>query len=100
MASKRFLIVPEDSSAASKPLPGATMARAIVLRSARFIDASSESTVSLQVKVDGSQANPRKTSKRKSKQENANKRARAPARPARSGVAAGHATFGSSSPLT
>src|ERR1700681_4614612 len=61
MASKRFLIVPEDSSAASRPLPGATMARATLLRSARFIDASSESTVSLQVKVDGSQANSRKT---------------------------------------
>jgi hypothetical protein len=35
------------------------MARAILLRSARFIDASSESTVSLQVKMDGSQANPK-----------------------------------------
>src|SRR4030081_2942312 len=41
MASKRFLIVPEDSSAASMPLPGATRARATLLRSARFIDASS-----------------------------------------------------------
>src|SRR5258708_19531405 len=41
MASKRFLIVPEDSSAASMQLPGATMARATLLRSVRFIDASS-----------------------------------------------------------
>src|SRR5664279_112767 len=41
MASKRFLIVPEDSSAASTPLPGATMANATLLRSARFIGASS-----------------------------------------------------------
>src|SRR5437899_8850171 len=38
MASKRFLIVPEDSSAARMPLPGVTMARATLLRSARFIE--------------------------------------------------------------
>src|ERR1700758_2641200 len=37
MASKRFLIVPDDSSAASMPLPGATMARATLLSSLRFI---------------------------------------------------------------
>src|ERR1700709_921167 len=37
MASNRFLMVPEDSSAARMPLPGMTMALAIVLRSARFI---------------------------------------------------------------
>src|SRR6476661_4242400 len=41
MASKRFLMVPVDSSAASTPLPGATRARATLLRSARFIGASS-----------------------------------------------------------
>src|SRR5882672_12826477 len=41
MASKRFLIVPDDSSAASMPLPGVTMASATLLRSARFIGASS-----------------------------------------------------------
>src|SRR5712664_42198 len=64
MASKRFLIVPEDSSAASMPLPGATMARATLLRSARFIDASFRALLSLQVKVDGSQAIPGKTSKK------------------------------------
>src|ERR1700754_3842892 len=38
MASKRFLMVPEDSSAARMPLPGVTMARATLLRSARFIE--------------------------------------------------------------
>src|SRR5262249_9615381 len=37
MASKRFLIVPEDSSAARIPRPGATMASATLLSSARFI---------------------------------------------------------------
>src|SRR5215475_5030062 len=37
MASKRFLIVPEDSSAARMPLPGATMARATLFNSSRFI---------------------------------------------------------------
>src|SRR5712671_1256197 len=42
MSSKRFLIVPEDSSAASRPLPGVTMALATLLSSARFIVASSE----------------------------------------------------------
>src|ERR1700679_4125057 len=61
MASKRFLIVPVDSSAARMPLPGATMARATLLRSARFIDASSASTVDLQAKLDGSRANPKIT---------------------------------------
>src|SRR5689334_19904409 len=40
MASKRFLIVPEDSSAARMPRPGATMALAILFRSARFMDIS------------------------------------------------------------
>src|SRR4030081_291737 len=67
MASKRFLIVPEDSSAASMPLPGATMARATLLRSARFIDASFRALLSLQVKVDGSRAVPGKMSKKTSK---------------------------------
>src|SRR5215831_18962508 len=37
MASKRFLIVPEDSSAARMPLPGATMASATLFNSSRFI---------------------------------------------------------------
>src|SRR5262245_53615737 len=37
MASKRFLIVPVDSSAARMPLPGAVMATATLLSSARFI---------------------------------------------------------------
>src|SRR3954468_18161894 len=37
MASKRFLMVPVDSSAARMPLPGAVMASATLLRSARFI---------------------------------------------------------------
>src|SRR5438270_4414013 len=37
MASKRFLMVPVDSSAARMPLPGAVMALATLLRSARFI---------------------------------------------------------------
>src|SRR5262249_51285232 len=37
MASKRFLMVPEDSSAARMPRPGATMASAIRLSSVRFI---------------------------------------------------------------
>src|SRR6267378_6460627 len=37
MASKRFLMVPVDSSAARMPLPGTTMASATLLRSARFI---------------------------------------------------------------
>src|ERR1700740_610007 len=41
MSSKRFLMVPEDSSAARRPLPGVTMARATLLRSARFIIAFS-----------------------------------------------------------
>src|SRR3954447_14217678 len=37
IASKRFLIVPEDSSAARMPRPGATMASATRLSSVRFI---------------------------------------------------------------
>src|SRR6185437_11296624 len=37
MASKRFLMVPEDSSAARMPLPGATMARATLFSSSTFI---------------------------------------------------------------
>ena len=37
IASKRFLMVPEDSSAARMPRPGATMASATLLSSARFI---------------------------------------------------------------
>src|SRR5258708_33694873 len=40
MASKRFLMVPVDSSAARMPLPGAVMALATLLRSARFISPS------------------------------------------------------------
>src|ERR1035441_1354060 len=63
MASKRFLIVPEDSSAASRPLPGATMARATLLRSARFIGASfRKSALSLRVKLDGSRATTKQAS--------------------------------------
>src|SRR6266852_7038804 len=66
MASKRFLMVPVDSSAASTPLPGATRARATLLRSARFIGASSRplgfcGSKSLLVKIDGSRAIPKKT---------------------------------------
>src|SRR5216684_8029665 len=87
MSSKRFLIVPEDSSAASRPLPGATMAKAILLRSARFIDASSESTVSLQVKVDGSQANPQEYANKKIAIENANRKAPIRKRQASAGAA-------------
>src|SRR5215467_13572563 len=41
MASKRFLIVPEDSSAAKMPRPGATIACATLFNSARFIGPSS-----------------------------------------------------------
>src|SRR5690348_14121460 len=37
MASKRFLMVPEDSSAARMPLPGATMPRATLFSASRFI---------------------------------------------------------------
>src|SRR5271169_896635 len=62
MSSKRFLIVPEDSSAASRPLPGATMARATLLRSARFIDAISEKHYSLQAKIDCSWSTPKDSS--------------------------------------
>src|SRR4249919_971202 len=40
MTSKRFLIVPEDSSAARMPLPGATMACATLFNSSRFIFSS------------------------------------------------------------
>src|SRR5712691_1027215 len=46
MASKRFLIVPEDSSAARMPRPGATMASATLLSSARFIEASVDPAIS------------------------------------------------------
>src|SRR5580700_9860001 len=42
MASKRFLIVPLDSSAARMPRPGATMASATLLSSVRFIARSSK----------------------------------------------------------
>src|SRR3979409_1571478 len=62
MASKRFLIVPEDSSAASTPLPGAVMASAPLLRSARFIGASLKG-VSLKAKLAGSQAIPKNRSR-------------------------------------
>src|ERR1700738_4601265 len=41
MESKRFLMVPDDSSAARMPRPGATIASAILLSSARFIAGSS-----------------------------------------------------------
>src|SRR5262249_46133902 len=41
MASKRFLMVPLDSSAARMPRPGATMASATLLSSVRFIARSS-----------------------------------------------------------
>src|SRR2546429_7409664 len=41
MASNRFLMVPDDSSAARLPRPGATMASATLLSSARFITTSS-----------------------------------------------------------
>src|SRR5215470_5981583 len=44
MASKRFLIVPEDSSAARMPFPGATIFSAIVFRSVRFISKGPSST--------------------------------------------------------
>src|SRR6476659_9287418 len=37
IASNRFLMVPDDSSAARMPRPGATMASATLLSSARFI---------------------------------------------------------------
>src|SRR5262245_25669733 len=40
MVSKRFLMVPEDSSAARIPRPGATIALATLLSSARFINSS------------------------------------------------------------
>src|ERR1051326_8335045 len=40
IASKRFLMVPVDSSAARMPLPGATMAWATLLSSARFMGPS------------------------------------------------------------
>src|SRR5262249_44122893 len=41
MASKRFFMGPEGSSAARMPRPGAPMATAVLLSSARFIAASS-----------------------------------------------------------
>src|SRR3954452_22698266 len=47
MASNRFLMVPEDSSAARMPLPGATMAVAILLSSVRFIERSSQNDSAL-----------------------------------------------------
>src|SRR3984957_7782404 len=61
MSSKRFLIVPDDSSAASRPLPGVTMALATLLSSARFMVACSEQREILagrtkNVKLNGSQA--------------------------------------------
>src|ERR1700730_4511859 len=56
IASKRFLIVPEDSSAARMPLPGVTMASAILLRSARFMGVL-RSGGFLPAKIDGSRAN-------------------------------------------
>src|ERR1700733_781552 len=56
MASKRFLMVPDDSSAASRPLPGVTMAKATLLRSARFIGTSSGMCAVLAVKIDRSRA--------------------------------------------
>src|SRR6185312_11016559 len=56
MASKRFLIVPEDSSAARMPLPGDTMARATLLRSARLMTTFS-GDMPLQTKIGGSRAN-------------------------------------------
>src|SRR5580700_7666358 len=66
MASMRFLIVPVDSSAASRPLPDATMARATLLRSVRFIGASPENAISLsmRVKLDGSRATTKQTSQK------------------------------------
>ena len=42
MASKRFLMVPVDSSAARMPRPGATIASATLFSSARFIAVSSK----------------------------------------------------------
>src|SRR5579872_584006 len=56
MASKRFLIVPVDSSAARMPLPGATMATATWLRSARFIGNILRKVLGLAVKIDRSRA--------------------------------------------
>src|ERR1700721_2845057 len=56
MASKRFLMGPDDSSAASRPLPGVTMAKATLLRSARFIGTSSGMCAVLAVKIDRSLA--------------------------------------------
>src|SRR5882724_7747606 len=55
MASKRFLMVPEDSSAANMPLPGVTMASATLLRSARFIELLQRSPA-LHTKIDRSRA--------------------------------------------
>src|SRR5579872_5332302 len=56
MASKRFLMVPDDSSAARRPLPGVTMATATLLRSVRFIRTSSGSCPLLAAKIDRSRA--------------------------------------------
>ena len=52
MASKRFLMVPEDSSAARMPRPGATMAAATLFNSARFIGASFVMVLELILKRD------------------------------------------------
>src|SRR5215470_13032293 len=57
MASKRFLMVPEDSSAARMPLPGVTMATATWLSSVRFIGQFSRTESALAAKIDGSRAN-------------------------------------------
>src|SRR5262245_43716418 len=57
MASKRFLMVPEDSSAARMPLPGVTMATATLLSSVRFIGQFSRTESALAAKIDGSRAN-------------------------------------------
>src|SRR5437868_5245756 len=59
MASNRFLMVPEDSSAARMPLPGVTMALAILLSSARFMRVPPGGRF-LKLEIDGSQAKPRK----------------------------------------
>ena len=60
MASKRFLMVPDDSSAARMPLPGATMAGRLcsVLRDSSL--PPPEHYV-LRAKIDGSRAKPKKT---------------------------------------
>src|SRR5665647_3424795 len=98
MASKRFLIVPEDSSAASRPLPGATMARATLLRSARFNDASFRAVVLASQSSRFSGDSQENTSRKRVKKTRQEKRARKMCvgrggrLAARSGVAACHAT--------